>query len=243
MDRPHLDYSPRSPTYGRWRRLRLIGAIVVLLLLIPVGWRAAPRVWNHIQVLYWQRKAMNYSPPADQVVYEDEPVAAALLLTKSGYSGSVSPHSAMLMARPWDRFDARLSPPGAEPAATLFLHELRNSAGQRRLVVVQDYFRVFGAFRHAVSVTPSDSDACYASGKVFRPGAAFSSPVELSSTMRFLNMRPLNSSKSLRWYAGQADPKDPSHLPSAMRSMVTRTRWTDGCAMTTRWKWSPSPAE
>lgn len=210
MDRPQLDYVARSPAHRRRKLVRLITVMVVLGALIPVGWRAAPRAWNHIQVLYWQRKAMSYSAPADQVVFDDNAAEAARLLRTPGYSASAT-FVPVIVALPWDKFYSLVSPPGAQPAATLFLHARRNSRGEQRLVVVESEGE-FGGSGTAIILKRPDIGTCLVSCRVFQPGSAFYSPREIGHWLTELEVGGSRASHRLRWCAGQPDAEDRSHF-------------------------------
>src|SRR5262245_23180619 len=114
---PPLDYAPPIP----WRRTRTARRIVlgtILLTTVLVAWRFAPRAWYQARLLYWQRQCMNYSTPSGQIVFSAK-------------------DSVSLLAPEWSRFYGLLSPPGSPPNATIFLHEMRSPAGNRRLVEVE----------------------------------------------------------------------------------------------------------
>jgi len=113
-----------------------VGALLVATLIV----KSAPRAWRHVQILYWQRQAMNYSPAANKIIYDEDPVEAAKLQA-ADHSLIAGGHGEVFdFATPWDRLYQLISPPGRRPAATLFLHERTNSNGERRLVVVEFRF-------------------------------------------------------------------------------------------------------
>src|SRR5438105_10681008 len=86
-DRP-LNYAAASRRGRRWQTRSIIFAI--LLVLGGVGWRWGTVARRQAQVLYWQRKCLTYTATADQVVYDEEPAAAARLLARSG--GEYAPY-------------------------------------------------------------------------------------------------------------------------------------------------------
>jgi len=91
---------------------------------LPLGWKAGPPTLQRVRLLYWQRLAMNYTLPPDQVVYDEA-------------TGVIS------FAKPWEHFYQLFSPPGRILAGTLFLHERRNSRGQACLVAVEEFMLVW----------------------------------------------------------------------------------------------------
>src|SRR3954467_7796923 len=70
---PLLDYA-EPPAWHRRRRVRrnalFIGAFIIAAWLF---WFAGPKVWRHAVYLRAQSRCLNYAPPADRVVYEEDP--------------------------------------------------------------------------------------------------------------------------------------------------------------------------
>jgi len=166
MDR-HIDYAPALPRYRRKAVRRALAPVLLVAVVLPLGWKAGPPTLQRVRLLYWQRQAMNYTLPPDQVVYDEA-------------TGVIS------FAKPWEHFYQLFSPPGRILAGTLFLHERRNSRGQACLVAVEEFMLVWrtpeirvcvirpgGAFTRPIQVTdelqflglrsmPSDRVRCYA---------------------------------------------------------------------------------
>lgn len=182
MDR-HIDYAPAPPRYRRKAVRRAIGLALLVAVALPLGWKAGPPAWQRLKLLYWQRQAMSYTPPPDQVVYDEA----------SGFSS---------FAKPWEHFYQLFSPPGRLPAATLFLHERRNGKGQIRLVAVD------GSNGPSVAANPMHF---MMSVYVIRPGGAFTQPMVVADASQLINVRS-TFSDHVRRYAGQPDPADPSHF-------------------------------
>jgi hypothetical protein len=88
-----------------------------LLLAALIAWRFAPMAWRQARLLYWQSKCMNYTAPADRVVFR--------LAENRDY-----------IVEEWFRFYSLWSPPGFMSRATLFLHERLCPNGSRRLIAV-----------------------------------------------------------------------------------------------------------
>lgn len=204
MQLQQIDYAPALPNQKRRRAIRRVVVGFAALLIAILAIKAAPRAWRHLQILYWQHRAMTYTAPADQVVYDDDPSDAAKVRASNpsltvGSSGQVFD-----FAKPWDRLYQLVSPPGRQASATLFLHELQNSKGERRLVVVE--FRPNS--RAKKPTTPPQFDSV-----VITPGGLAQDPVEriMFGPQQVILVDHLPTT-SVKWYAGQLDPRDSSHF-------------------------------
>jgi hypothetical protein len=92
--------------------------IILLVVLLGCGLASAKWLragWDHARLLYWQRKCLAYSAPADRVIDQ---------------SGKQS-------VKEWQEFYALLSPPGRKAAPVVFLGEMRTRGGRKRLVAVE----------------------------------------------------------------------------------------------------------
>jgi hypothetical protein len=199
MDVPRIEYAPPPSGLRRRRIVRWAIWFAVVAMLFPVGMRGIPRAMRQVELLYWQRKAMGYTAPPDQVVFETD----AARMNDPGLI--VRATGAFRVAAPWDRFYSILSPPGRVALATLFVHERRNPRGESRLVVIEG---IPGA--QGFVLDPG----------VLHPGSAFGEPRE--NTDAWINMNPFFEfglpapdsprSAKLRIFAGQPDPADASHF-------------------------------
>jgi hypothetical protein len=147
---------------------------------------------------------MNYSPPADQVVFDNDPGRVRQLLRSPEFELVPEYVSTVIRAPiPCERFFELASPPGINMGfGTLFLHERRNSKGERRLVLL----RLGGpVMRSLHSEDPAMNEPL-----VFRPGTAFSDPIEVRS--RWTGSTDLPYGLGGRWFAGQIETDDPSHF-------------------------------
>jgi len=192
------------------------------------GWRWGPYLWHQAKLLYWQRQCMNFSAPADTVVYEEDPAAAAVLLKTPGYSPYVLKRGAgrnapttPVQAAAFDpqclinlaafrplQFGPFVAAPGGVGGcnAILFLHERISPAGHHRLVYV--------------SYAPStvDFQPEFIAGYNYETSAV--SPATwttpLSFAQRFYAIDVLSgyppTPPLVRVYAGQPDPTDPAHF-------------------------------
>lgn len=225
-DRPQIDYAP-GPSNRKLRRVRfLVYALLISAIVLPVGWKCGPRAWQHVQILYWQAKAMRYTAPPDLVVYDGAPPSDPMAMWDRGYHtrGIGGADDAYLFARPWQAFYALCSPPGRNSAPTLFLHELRSPVGNRRLVAIEGWYEgsISGGWWE---------DEIALSATVFRPGSLFSQPTEVGCARKVLKITSADVSELIakgeslggrRWgwpfiFAGQLDLSDPSHFTIAYK--------------------------
>jgi hypothetical protein len=219
-----IDYAPRASM--RWKAIRRGVVWLVVLVTLGAGMKWGPRVWYQARLLYWQRQCINFALPADFVVYEEEPAAAAALMgSDQGYVslalmrriGSYSYNEAhrsvaavylagsdrhlqdLLPAKPWG---SRI----ATPMATIFMHAVQTPAGQRRLVIVR-YSPEQGTF------TPrfvSDRNTFWVS---IVPAPLVGTPTSTMESVAgdFSSAWP-RQPPNVRIFAGQPDPADPSHF-------------------------------
>lgn len=66
---------------GDAKRMLQALALVALTMLGLATWRGGAPAWEYAKVRHYQRQCFNYTAPADQVVYEEKPAAAAKLLS------------------------------------------------------------------------------------------------------------------------------------------------------------------
>jgi hypothetical protein len=206
-DPPPLSYAP-PPMWHRRRLFRRIVLCLVLVAMAGAGTRWGPQYYRQGRLLYWQRKCMEYRAPADQVVYDRGPGAAALLATSHEYLTLAAPSN---LPAPVGREPACLtsyqqgvgtpSPGGG----VLFMHTLRVPSGADRLVIVRSNFRhdtppmFIPGFDLEVSVTE------LATWK--------SPPKDVTGAMEIDVMSSiLQTPPRMRIFAGQPDPADPAHF-------------------------------
>lgn len=222
MQPPRIDYSPALPGQKRRRMMRRVALGLGALFLIVLAINSAPPAWHHAQILYWQHRAMNYTRPGDEVAYESDPAEAAKLRSahRSLLAGSYG--EAFEFPLVWDKFYQLVSPPGRQPAATLFVHARRNANGEERLVVV--YGIPMGLRPSSWVGVPNAPPRATAQdfviqAVIFKPGTAFRSPGEIAQEVTgppippypFPRLLTIPAAR-LRLYAGQADPRDERHF-------------------------------
>lgn len=214
---PRLDYAPGAPLHRR-RRVRRVTLLVLLLAFALAAWRYGPRLWSRGRLLYAQHRCLAYDPPADLVVYEGDTSLAAALLKQPAYApipvftlaGGPKFSPPMVAAHrppPLADLEAQIGGPlTGGPCAVLFMHEMRDSAGHRRLVI---------AFRDSNSTGPLFA--------TFGIWTVVMDPATLLSDLRPTPKRNFKGwdysgpgwelpGRNLRFYAGQIDPNDPSHF-------------------------------
>ena len=226
MEVPRIDYAPPLPLHRRRRVRKYAIVATIIAVMIPIAWLAGPRAWRRVQIMYWQHQALNYSPPPDQIVLDDDPSEVTRLLNQKHYLASADGKAAFLFAKPWDRLYALWSPPGRWPSPTLFVHERKNSRGERRLVVVEGQIgtRVFERGRttfvqHADVVLLSTVTSLDEEPRDRLRDAERSWNTDTA-------WPPLNSSPT-RWWAGQTDSEDEGHFTISFEAAGAR-RIIDG---------------
>jgi len=195
--RSQLDYAPPEPGWRRKRFQRkfiwtLIGILVVIL---------APTILKQAQVLWWQHQCLQYTAPADQIVYDEGPDLSQRL-TEPGMTKSIMmPMSVPVSVRPvrcWDQLHKLVDRwASSAPSAVLYLHRGQTPSGAERVVVVTLKSRDPGglAFQcwELPPATPVQGIKYHSTGYVFSiPWDKGTNPLQL--------------------YAGQPDPNNPSHF-------------------------------
>ncbi|HEY7088063.1 MAG TPA: hypothetical protein VH518_08240, partial [Tepidisphaeraceae bacterium] len=156
MTAPTLDYAPAPPRRRKWIRRGIL--LALLLTATYSGWRWGGAGWRHAQILYFQRQCMTYTAPPDQVVYEEEPTAAATLLAaskdyapypirrRSNVTQATAPLGGILTAathapaccKQFEMLVPMFLTATARPtSAVIFLHERKLPSGERRFVCVR----------------------------------------------------------------------------------------------------------
>lgn len=219
MDRPQIEYAPKLPARRR-RRVQFVAVRAsVVIAAAATLCIFGPSAWNRARLLYWQSKAMRYSPPANLVVYDDDPAPAARRArrdprfsdsgeTTGGYRGG-----AIRMARPWLAFNEIESPPGRAEAATLFLHERAQGPHAPRMVAVE-LLGMDGPMSPE-SFAPGSPVIANFSVSVVRPGSAIASPTVIGDRIVRLSVGAHRLKDHFRCFAGQIDPADESHFTIA----------------------------
>lgn len=228
-----LGYAP-PPRWHRRRRFGLALLVTLLLCLALAGWRWGPGGWKHAQFLYWQRQCLAYAPPADHVVYENDPSRAAALLQRPGYV-NVSPASAPPVAvhtpRCWSEamglggvpvVNTGFGPGG--PGATLFLHERTTPSGVRRLVAIHAPAAALAVAALPIPAPVIVQPATLTAGPAVRNAVArveFNLVLQSPSAGGF-SLLSTPAGTTTRFFAGRPDPADPSRFTIPFETGDTR---------------------
>jgi hypothetical protein len=207
-----LEYAP-PPSWHRRRWFRRTVLLVCVFAIAAAGWRWAPEKWQRAKLLYWQRQCLNYSPSADEVVYDQEPGGAPLLLYKPGYQkwsrggfegGTLA--TASKVPECYRRFQEEESGTTyVMQNPVLFLHERRALSGRRYLVVVtgDDFFQAWDTI---------DQLDIHTRGS-FTVGGWSDYPQHTGGLLAMSAiLPPPRKPHTLRVFAGQADPENESHF-------------------------------
>lgn len=187
-----LDYAP-APS-ARWKIIRRTLIAFCVLAISLAGWYWGPGAWRRTQILYWQWRCMNYVPATDEVAYDGVIVARPECWERlSALTGITLP----VGLRGW------IPGPGSEPL--VFVGELEDRLGLRRLVVVQGN-RTIVRFPSAQGV-PNFGFGAVAIG----PGGLGSDPQRLGGIVSHGLGTPIRPG-AFKIYMGQRDPEDPSHF-------------------------------
>lgn len=196
-----LTYAPRPPWHRRkrWRR----GKLVVAVLLITVaGWYWL-QPWRRVQIVYWQRRCMKMTPPADGQIEIRDPGKMAALMNNPDYIRGPGPAASKTYWHPeaWRRFRSWCMPTESWRSwngTVVFLGTRCAPGGSPRLVMVSNEGLFFFSGRqqgHNLHVT------------VIRPATLWREP-ESHANMVAIPWDFLGVQLS----AGRADPNDASHI-------------------------------
>lgn len=212
-----LDYAPRPSRRKRW-----FVCILGLLLLGTAAlgaWKWGLPYWRQWQYLRIQRRCLAHTLPPNTVVYEDESTRAATLIAQGGdyLAMPARPADSLIptvqhVAGYHPRFLRQLSDASGSPpnrTVVLFLHERRSASGNRRLV------------RVTMAAGWEFSDRLWRLGRSLDTGQCYSLASWAPGSTMVAMCRygyfegEYTAATSLRFFAGQPDPNDPSHFTIA----------------------------
>ena len=195
-----LSYAPPPALHRRpWLR-RLALRLAILALLVGVGAAWGPAAWRRAELLYRQRQCLRYTAPPDNIVCA-EPLPSAGQMFPFSFEAADPPVAGEVLGV---RLGREILAPGSE-GPLLFMHERKTNSGKRRLVIVR---RTPAASRQSW-----DLPVAYTVTLVEPASLTGDSTVRMQSLIEVL---PRDSAgtplASLRFFAGQPDPSDPSRF-------------------------------
>ena len=205
-----LEYAaPLAWHRRRWLQRTIVLSSVAAALAVAVA-LVVPPLWPQWQYLRIQSRCLNYSPPADQVVYEEDPQESARLLASESTAYHRLIYHGTLAGVDWNPICAipqviqemaRLN----LPLPLLFVHARRDAAGRQYLVytsITQQNAEELGRGRvvklEAIALRPAS----------LWPG----SKVKMVGASNVLILSGLQPGERLRVYAGQVHAADDSRF-------------------------------
>lgn len=194
----NLEYAERPPLRRR-RAFRRVAFAMFLLVVIALGWWFGPAVCHEAQVWHRMSQCRDYAASADHVVCEEAP----------SWAGHTPP---FLSAAPTPTPLAELERLASAKVLTtlgpvLYVHERTTTAGTRRLVVIR-------------RVTPANRQSWDAPVAMmvtlWTPRPRPFAPLQFTTWHEFDQLPQAfeadQTTPSLRIFAGQTDPADPSRF-------------------------------
>ena len=172
------------------------------MLLVAIGFvvTSTPSVIRRVQLLTLQRKLLDYTAPADQIIFDTRTNSFPKLQRSdpnliSGNMGAVPCVGRVPSTwRSYRSFLSPLSPPNA--LATVFTHRLLSPSGIERLVVVELY------------PPNSNHNAPLLVAWSITPGGLWKSPIGIPAGSISLH----DASSEMTFFAGYSDPKRQDHF-------------------------------
>lgn len=190
--------------------------MLLCIVLVAAAKRWGPSAWHRLQLKYWVHRCMNYSPPADEIVYQDG-MASPLLTWEDGRpdvgaslpAKTDNPNAQEREARCWNELNklAAIIPNIGFTSNILFLHERRDEKGRRWLVAVYFLERSRDTLDIGqLIISPESSGSGVQSIDVGEPHMII--PPDYLKDQNGLDL----PTKNLAFFAGQPDAKDSSRF-------------------------------
>ena len=196
-EQPQLDYAPAQPATGRI--VRRWGVRIMLLAAIGFVVTSTPSVIRRVQLLTLQQKCLDYTAPADQIVFDTRTNSFPKLQRSdpdliSGNMGTVP--CVGKVPSTWRSYRAflPLSPPKA--LATVFTHRLLSPSGIERLVVVELY-----------SMNSNPESPILVAWSI-TPGGLWKAPMGIVTG----SISVFDASSEITFFSGRSDPKHQDHF-------------------------------
>lgn len=219
---PPATTPPSRPQRREWNPLRLaIVAAVIAAIVLAILYRRSST--ERKKLLEIQQSCLRYQAPANQVVYDEQPARAAELLARGGEYIAISttdgPPVAGFVPQAWRDMRKWVMPQETTPPrnAVLFLHERETYRGVRGLVCVEadrsarelriTFIHPGGSMLDPVPITNVSVVPRPQEGLVLliAPGDPFAERLPPEND-------PPTARANLRFFAGVADAKDPTHI-------------------------------
>jgi hypothetical protein len=180
--------------------------LAILAIVVWAGARWGPIAWHRSALLYRQRQCLRYTAPSDKIVCS-EPLPTAGQMFPFSFAAPDPPGIAGMLRAPDPG-----SPAARPPGPVLFMHERRTASGKRYLVVLRR--------------TPSEDRQSWDLPSAYRvtliePATMTAEAIPRERSLievvpRDVTEPPDAGSSappdSLRFFAGQPDPADPSRF-------------------------------
>ncbi len=221
---------PRCVVIGirQARRRVALGGVFVLILGTMVGGAPAyrfgaelgPEYWHRAKMWYWLRQCRNYSAPADEVVYDQDPGGASPYLNQPQYTtwnrydlqgGLLA--TATRVPECYAQFEQEYSGfPFKNTLPVLFLHDRRGPSGRHYLIVISGDQYVDDTLPIPQLRVSGDQSLLLGGLLEYpQPTSYWGSQGSHFSGFGGNATNSTNSNK-VRVFAGQADPNDESHF-------------------------------
>ncbi len=184
-----LNYAPPLKRFHRWNRRGMEIIFFAGIVAAVVVW--GPSLLRSTEIYYWQDRALGHRPVAGKIVYELD------LTTGAGMTPGANSEMAHLKSLGWTT---------RAPTYTVFLHEMTESNGTKRLMnldvdpitnVLSPPESTFSILFYESARTPVKF------GDHFEPWIGSAGPIYLDIPAKFHH---------LKVFEGQIDPTNPSHM-------------------------------
>lgn len=204
-----LQYAPPVPC--RRNVLRFVISLSIAAITTAVGWLWGQEVWQHVQLLHYQRQCLSHVAPTEQLVFDTDVAHRVKYGSLEAYEAGAPPQpfstvgASGSVESAWTAFETvRSGAPFAD--ATVFIHARRACAGsEQRLVVVEVHYLSLMCFGPQAMFKATALD----------PASLFSGATETNPAgNKYLHELDhfYEPGERLQLFAGQPDPDDASHF-------------------------------
>jgi hypothetical protein len=201
----------KPPPLDRRKPFRRAVIAIALIAVAGAAWRWGPEKWERAKLIYWQWRCLNYSPPPDEIVFDQVPNGRSPLLNGSSkyvprtetdqLRGTTTAAASVPECETNFANAVRLQSTPAMQPPILFMHERSAPSGRQYLVILRGddipYEQIAGLPLDCDTFTIANwRDDGWCAGGL----RSYDGPV------------PLPVDEQIRIYAGQADPIDETHF-------------------------------